>query len=186
MPATIQIEKKKFYTYEDYEKLPEGAPYQLIGGELVMTPSPVPYHQDILRKIGFKLSAFVEEKNLGKIYLAPLDVYFSETDIYQPDIIFISKDRLNIIGEKKIEGSPDLVIEILSPATAYYDLRIKKDTYEQSGVKEYWIVDPIQKTIEVFGNKKSRFESVSAAKGEGVVKSDLLNGLSIAVKEIFG
>jgi len=186
MPTTIQIEKKKFYTYKDYEKLPEGAPYQLIGGELVMTPSPIPYHQEILGKIFYELKRFVEENTRGKVYLAPIDVYFSETDIYQPDIIFISKDRLNIIGEKKIEGSPDLVIEILSPATAYYDLRIKKDTYEQSGVKEYWIVDPIQKTIEVFGNKKSKFESVSAAKGEGVVKSDLLNGLSIAVKEIFG
>jgi Uma2 family endonuclease len=186
MPATIQIEKKKFYTYEDYEKLPEGAPYQLIGGELVMTPSPIPYHQEILGKIFYELKRFVEENTRGKVYLAPIDVYFSETDIYQPDIIFISKDRLNIIGEKKIEGPPDIVIEILSPATAYYDLRIKKDTYEQSGVKEYWIVDPIQKTIEIFGNKKNRFESVSAAKGEGIVKSDLLNGLSIAIKEIFG
>src|SRR3990167_6684556 len=136
MPTTIQIEKKKFYTYKDYEKLPEGAPYQLIGGELVMTPSPIPYHQEILGNIFYELKRFVEETTRG-------DVYFSETDIYQPDIIFISKDRLNIIGEKKIEGSPDLVIEILSPATAYYDLRIKKDTYEQSGVKEYWIVDPI-------------------------------------------
>ncbi len=184
MPTTIEI-KKKTFTYKDYEKLPEGSPYQLIGGDLVMTPSPVPYHQDILGKIFYELRKFIEEKNLGKIYLAPLDVYFLETETYQPDIIFISKERLNIIGEKKIEGPPDLIIEVLSPQTAYYDLRIKKDTYEKSGVKEYWIVDPIQKIIEIFGNKKGKFESVSTAKSEGVVKSDLLNGLSVTVKEIF-
>lgn len=185
MSSIAQTEKKKAYTYEDYERLPEGAPYQLIGGELVMTPSPVPYHQDILRALGYRLVAFVEERSLGKIYYAPLDVYFSETDTYQPDIIFISKERLSIIGEKKIEGSPDLVVEILSPATAYYDLRIKKDTYEKSGVKEYWIVDPIQRTIEILVNKNGRFELVGAAKGEGEVKSTVLEGLSISLKEIF-
>ena len=185
MPAALTAETKKTYTYKDYEKLPEGAPYQLIGGEFVMTPSPVPYHQDILRKIGFKLASFVEDKGLGTIYLSPLDVYFSDTDTYQPDIIFISKDRLHIIGEKKIEGAPDLIIEILSPATAYYDLRIKKDTYEKSGVKEYWIVDPIQKIIEIFTNKNNKFELAVAVKAEGAIKSLLLPDLIIEAKEIF-
>lgn len=185
MPSAVQIEKKKTYTYKDYEKLPEGAPYQLIGGELVMTPSPVPYHQDILGKLFYTLKKFVEENAFGRVYIAPLDVYFTETDTYQPDIIFISKDRLSIIGEKKIEGPPDLIIEILSPATAYYDLRLKKDVYEQSGVKEYWIVDPIQKTMEIFVNKASRFEPVSSARREGEVNSEILKGLSMSLKEIF-
>src|SRR3989338_8169235 len=122
--ATMLLEKeknKKPYTYADYEKLPEGAPYQLIGGELIMTPSPVPYHQIISRNIGFELLKVNEQKKLGEVIFAPMDVYLSETETYQPDIIFISKDRLNIIGEKKIEAAPDLVIEILSPGTAYYD-----------------------------------------------------------------
>lgn len=184
MTTTAQI-KKKVYTYEDYERLPEGALYQLIGGELIVTPSPIPYHQDILRKIGFKLVAFIEERGLGKVYYTPLDVYFSETDTYQPDIIFISKERLNIIGEKKIEGPPDLVIEILSPQTAYYDLRTKKDTYEKAGVKEYWIVDPIQKAVEIFLNKGGSFEAVSAVRGEDKIRSELLKGLSISLKEVF-
>jgi Uma2 family endonuclease len=185
MATAGQIEKKKTYTYADYEKLPEGAPYQLIGGGLVMTPSPVPYHQMISMKLGFELLKFVEKGKLGVVLFAPIDVSLSETDTYQPDIIFISKDRLSIIGEKRIEGPPDLVIEILSPATAYYDLRIKKDTYEQSGVKEYWIVDPIQKTIEIFLNKKNKFELFSSAKGEGEVKSELLAGFSIGISGIF-
>ncbi len=182
MPATIE---KKTYTYKDYEKLPEGSPYQLIRGDLIMTPSPVPYHQILIGKIFLKLNKYVEDNKIGMVILAPLDVYFSETDTYQPDIMFISKERLNIVGEKKIEGPPDLIIEILSPQTAYYDLRTKKDTYERSGVKEYWIVDPLQKTIEVFLNKEGRFELIVSAKEEGEINSEFLKGKILSLKEVF-
>ena len=136
------IQEKEGYTYEDYAKLPEGAPYQLIGGKLVMTPSPTPYHQEISKKIILKLSNFIEERALGHLYYAPLDVYLGERDIYQPDIIFISEERKEIIGPKMIKGAPDLIVEILSASTAYYDLREKFKIYEQNGVNEYWIVDP--------------------------------------------
>lgn len=184
--ATAALEKtKKQYTYEDYSKLPEGAPYQLIGGELIMTPSPVPYHQIISRKIGFELVKFVEERKLGEVIYAPMDVYLSETETYQPDIIFISKERLNIIGEKKIEAAPDLVIEILSESTAYYDLKHKKRIYESSGVKEYWIVDPMEKSIEVYENINSEFKIHSQALKSGRVSSKLLEGFGVDVEKIF-
>ncbi len=80
-----------------------------------------------------------------------------KTETYQPDIIFISKERLQIIKEQKPEGATDLVIEILSPSTAYYDLRHEKEIYAMHGVKEYWIVDPIEKSIEVYENMNSEF-----------------------------
>ncbi len=185
MSTALQTEKKKAFTYKDYEKLPEGAPYQLIGGELVMTPSPVPYHQILIGRIFLTLSEYTKENNAGSVILSPIDVYFSETDTYQPDIIFIGRDRLDIIGKKKIEGAPDFIIEILSPATAYYDLRAKKDVYEQSGVKEYWIVDPMQKSIEAFVNKKGKFELAGSARSEGAVRSHILKGLAVSLKEIF-
>lgn len=183
--ALLEKEKTKQYTYEDYEKLPEGAPYQLIGGELIMTPSPIPYHQIIKRKIEVELIKFVEEKKLGEVLDAPLDVYLSETETYQPDIIFISKDRLNIIGEKKIEAAPDLVIEILSPSTAYYDLKHKKRIYEKSGVKEYWIVDPMEKGIEVYESVKGEFKVFSQAQEKDRVKSKLLDGFGVEVEKVF-
>jgi Uma2 family endonuclease len=184
--TTAALEKaKKQYTYEDYEKLPEGAPYQLIGGELVMTPSPVPYHQIILRKIGFELVKFVEERKLGEVIYAPMDVYLSETETYQPDIIFISNERLNIIGDKKIEAAPDLVIEILSESTAYYDLRHKKRVYEKTGVKEYWIVDPMEKGIEVYENVGGGFKIFGQATEKGRVNSKLLEGFSVELEKIF-
>lgn len=183
--ATLTLDKKNQHTYADYEKLPEGAPYQLIGGELIMTPSPIPYHQMISMKIGYELLKFVEDKKSGIVLYAPLDVYLSETETYQPDIIFISKDRLNIIGEKKIEAAPDLVMEILSPATAYYDLRHKKLVYEKSGVKEYWIVDPMGKSIELFENLNNEFKLFSKAQDKGMIKSKLLEGFSIETEKIF-
>ena len=183
--TTIIKEKKKIYTYADYENLPEGAPYQLIGGNLVMTPAPVPYHQIVSINIEFELLKFVRQRKLGEVLDAPIDVYFSETETYQPDIIFISKERLFIIGEKKIEGSPDLVIEILSSSTAKYDMKHKKDIYEQSGVKEYWIVNPFDKSVEVFENSSQGFILFEKVKLEGVVNSKLLDGFHISLKDIF-
>ncbi len=184
--ATAALEKtKKQYTYEDYEKLPEGAPYQLIGGELIMTPSPVPYHQIISRRIEFELLKFVEDRKLGEVIDAPMDVYLSETETYQPDIIFISTERMNIIGEKKIEAAPDLVIEILSESTAYYDLRHKKRIYESSGVKEYWIADPMEKSIEVYENVNGEFKIYSQAMEKGRVNSKLLEGFGVELEKVF-
>ena len=181
----IAIPKKKKCTYEDYAKLPEGAPYQLINGELIMTPAPTPYHQKISSKLGYFLRDFVFKKDLGEVFDAPIDVYFEETETYQPDIIFISKERLNIIKETKIEGAPDLIIEILSPATAYYDLRKKFKIYEKHGVKEYWIVDPEEKSIEIYINEKQKFILVETKNKTGTIKSQLLKNFEIELEKIF-
>jgi len=183
--STGEIPEKKTYTYADYARLPEGAPYQLIGGQLIMTPSPIPYHQEISRKLEFKMLAFVEDQGLGHVYDAPLDVYFSDSDVYQPDIIFIRKEREEIIGKTKIEGAPDIIIEILSPSTAYYDLRKKYRVYEQSGVSEYWIVDPELKRIEVYENKGKKFNIYMEAEGEGKISSKVLEGFSVELDAVF-
>jgi Uma2 family endonuclease len=114
-----------------------------------------------------------------------LDVLLSDGDVYQPDIIFISSDRLEIIGKKKIEGSPDIVIEILSSGTAYFDLRIKYRAYEEYGVREYWIVDPELKKIEVYENQNEKFKIYSEAEEKGNVSSKVLDKLSISLDEIF-
>jgi Uma2 family endonuclease len=184
MKYEINIPSKEFYTYEDYAKLPEGAPYQLIGGKLIMTPSPTPFHQYISTRIEKKLIDFVEERDLGLVFDAPLDVYLEEKETYQPDIIYISKERLNII-EDKIKGAPDLVMEILSPSTAYYDLRRKARTYAKHGVKEYWVVDPMEKSVEIYKNNDGTFELVQKAEGEGKIKSLILPGFEMELRHIF-
>lgn len=181
----LEIPEKVVYTYEDYRLLPEGAPYQLIGGRLIMTPSPSTYHQIISMRLEVKIANLVMEKDLGIVLNAPIDVYFVETETYQPDIIFISKDRSHIIEQDRIKGAPDLVIEILSPGTAYYDLRKKFKTYERHGVKEYWIVDPEDKSIMVYEGREGKFSLIREVKGEGKISSEVLKGLEIELANIF-
>ena len=162
----------------------EGVPYQLIGGELIIRPTPTPYHQRISRRIEFLLIQYVEGNNLGEVFDSPIDVYFEQTETYQPDVIFISKERLDIIKETRLEGAPDLVIEILSPGTAYYDLRKKFKIYEKYRVKEYWIIDPEEKNIEVYVNKGNRFYLIQNVKS-GIAKSEVLKGFQIEIEKIF-
>lgn len=182
MPVTTE----KRLTYDDYALLLEGAPYQLIEGELIMSPAPTPYHQRISRTIEFALWTFVREHDLGEVLHAPIDVYLSEFDTLQPDIIYIASERLSIIGEKRIEEAPDLVIEILSPSTAYYDLKAKKGLYEGASVREYWIVDPYDSSAEIYRNGENGFILVVQMKDRGTIASSLIKGFSIELEELFG
>jgi Uma2 family endonuclease len=171
-------------TYQDYEQLPEGAPYQLIDGELVMSPSPIFYHQRIVLELSTQLNTFVKKNGLGAVVTAPMDVYLADTEIYQPDIIFISNERKHII-EERIKGAPDLIVEVLSPSNAYYDLIHKKNVYETKGVREYWIVDPQEKSIEVFENTGQEFRSLAKAPQTGSVSSKVLKGFEVQLEKIF-
>ncbi len=181
----MELTEEKLKTYDDYAKMPEGASCQLIAGEIIMTPAPGLYHQTVSRKIFLQLSAFVFGRNLGELFYAPTDVYFSEHDTFQPDILFVSTERKHILKDERIEGAPDLVVEILSPSTGYYDLAKKKDVYEQYGVKEYWVVDPTLQSIEVLTNQNGSFTTLAKAKKRGIVASTILSGFQIDLISIF-
>ncbi len=181
----MPLAKEKRLNINYYKILPEGAPYQLIEGELVMTPTPNPRHQIILGRIFRHLSDFADKKTKGFVILSPIDLYLDNENAFQPDIVFISKDRNNIIKEDGIYGPPDLVIEILSPSTAGYDLKEKFRVYERSGVKEYWIVDPETKPVEIYSNIEGRFSLSAKAEEKGEVRSLLLEGFELDIDEIF-
>ncbi len=181
----MELTEEKLKTYDDYARMPEGGSYQLIAGEIIMSPAPELYHQIISRKIFLQLSAHVYGNNLGELFYAPTDVYFSEHDTFQPDILFVSTERKHILKELRVEGAPDLVMEILSTGTGYYDLAKKKDVYEQSGVKEYWIVDPKLKSIEVLTNQSGSFVTLAKAKISGIVASNVLQGFQIDIASVF-
>lgn len=180
----VIIEKKK-YTYEDYLKTPDDKRYELINGELLMTPSPVPHHQRISGKLEFMLRRFVTEKNLGEVLDAPCDVYLDNENVVQPDILFISRDRLGIIGEKNIQGAPDVVIEIISENSVYRDMVQKKKLYARFGVKEYWIVIPDEKEIEVYILKDNTYQLYQTYSKANILESPVLKGLKIVLTEIF-
>ncbi|MEO0207833.1 MAG: Uma2 family endonuclease [candidate division WOR-3 bacterium] len=179
--------KEKVWTYEDYLKLEDDKRYEVINGRLVEMPAPTPWHQDLVGKIFVILVNFVNGKNLGKAFVSPIDVLFSGDVVLQPDIVYVSKERLGIIGEKAIMGAPDLVVEIVSPSTARRDIFVKKGIYEEFGVKEYWIVYPEEKAVEVWVlGEKGKYELYSFAEKEGKVKSKVLEGLEVDLKEVFG
>ncbi|MBI5193298.1 MAG: Uma2 family endonuclease [Nitrospirae bacterium] len=182
--ATSILEKKK-YTYEDYLKTPDDVRYELIEGELLMTPAPVPRHQRISINIAFNLEGFVTDNDLGEVYCAPCDVYFDDENVVQPDILFIAKDRLNIIGEKNIQEAPDLVIEILSESTASRDLIQKKMLYAKFGVKEFWIVSPGEKTIDIHILKDKNYELYKTYGEADTLESQVLKGFTMELKGIF-
>ncbi len=175
----------RVYTIDDYMSLPEGAPYQLIGGKLIVNPSPTTFHQDLSRNLEYALFDYVKKTGSGFVFYAPLDVHFAEHDVYQPDILFVSNARRHIIGKRKINGAPDLIMEILSPSTGYYDLRKKYRVYERKHVLEYWVVDPEIKRIEVFENIDGKFRLFAEGENEGTVSSKILEGFSVNLKEVF-
>lgn len=175
--------KEKRLSINYYKLLPEGAPYQLIEGELIMTPAPNPIHQIILGNIVEKIRQFTKGK--GLVLFSPVDLYLDDENAFQPDLIFIPNEKKHIIKKDGIYGPPDLVIEILSPSTAHYDLREKFRVYERAGVKEYWIVDPEIKSIEVYGRSEGRFSLLIKAEGTAEVKSALLEGFRSSLDEIF-
>ncbi|MBI5197012.1 MAG: Uma2 family endonuclease [Nitrospirae bacterium] len=183
--SPITTEKKKKFTYEDYLKTPDDQRFELIEGDLIMTPSPVPRHQRISREIGFRLHKFIAEHDLGEVFYAPCDIHLDKYNVLQPDIFFISKNRLSIIGEKNIQGAPDLVIEILSESTAYRDLVQKKRLYAQFGAREYWIVLPEEEHIEVYTLKGRTFEIHKDYEKRATLESPVLKRFKLLLKEIF-
>jgi len=184
--AIKEMPEERIWTYEDYLNLEDEKRYEVINGRLVEMPAPTPLHQEIVGKVFLLFSTFVMSENSGKILLSPVDVVLGDRYVLQPDIVFISKGRLGIIGEKAIMGPPDLVVEIISPATIRRDTVVKKDIYEKFGVKEYWIVYPDERTIEVWVlSDEGKYELFSIAEREGKVKSKVLEGLEVDLKEGF-
>lgn len=173
------------FTYQDYLQLPEDRRYEIVDGDLYMVPAPVPSHQRVSRNLEFHLHRFVTERDLGEVFDAPCDLLLSDTDVVQPDLFYISKERLSIIKEANIQGAPDLVIEILSPATEQRDRGIKQKLYARVGVAEYWIVDPVAKICEVLTLRAGVFELAGRYCGQDFLVSLLLPGLRIPLSQIF-
>ena len=149
-----------------------------------MSPAPRPRHQEIGFNLKMALGRFVKTHQLGKLYDAPIDVILSDLDTtVQPDILFVTQEHLDIVQEKFIKGSPDLIIEILSPSNWLDDRRDKYEVYEAAGVREYWIVDPDNCTVEVFVLRDERYAQLGRYKAGDVVRSDVVSGFEVAVAD---
>lgn len=177
------------WTIADYMRLenPPGYRYELIGGHLLMSPSPNYWHQSANAVLFELMSSHVRRNKLGVALMAPFDVILKEGDetAVQPDLLFIRQDRRSIIKSNWVEGAPDLVVETISPRREAIDRERKFKKYSEAGVGEYWIVDPEAKTIDVWVRRGESLVALDTFKAGATVPSEVIAGLSVSVDEVF-
>ena len=153
-------------TYADLEGMPEdGNRYELIDGELIVSPAPATPHQRTFGELFYRFYGHVRQTGEGEVFAAPFDVLLSEGNVVEPDIFFIAGDWARIVGQRNVQGVPDLVIEILSPSSRTYDTIRKALLYARAGVREYWLVDPERRAITVYALVDCRYEEVPPVEG---------------------
>jgi Uma2 family endonuclease len=173
-------------TYEDYVSLPDdGRRYEILDGELVVSPSPTTRHQIVVRNLLLALGNWVRAKGAGTVLCAPLDNILAQTTIVQPDVMYVSKARASIMSERGMEAAPDLVIEILSGSTAARDRGIKKQLYAQYGVLRYWIVNATNNTLDVYTLRGGAYDRTAHYHGDDVVRVDVPEGFELPLAEFW-
>ena len=179
MPVDIRL------TYDDYCLLPnDGKRYEIIDGELFVTPSPNFAHQRAVTRLTRYLSAFVEDNHLGEVFVSPFDVVFSQFDVVEPDILYISKARYSVLTKKNVQGAPDLVIEVLSESTGKIDRTTKLKLYARFEVLEYWIIDPDKPSAEIYRRDGGGLELASHLDAQGSLTSPLLPGFGLPLQKL--
>lgn len=173
------------FTYQDYVHIPEDRlRHEIVAGDHYVTPAPSTKHQRVVGTLFRLLDTHRVQTHIGHVFVAPIDVILSDTDVVQPDLLFIRQDRADIITPQNIQGAPDLIIEILSPSTAERDRTIKRTTYTRFAVTEYWLVSPDTKTIEVWRLQEPDIAPRTLAQRD-VLTSPLLPGFQVVLPEIF-
>ena len=172
-------------TYEDYHNLPDDQRYEVIDGELIIAAAPSVIHQIIQDNIGLLLNLFIRARNLGRLFYTATDVYLSDTNVVQPDLLFVSRERAHILTYGVVNGAPDLVVEILSPSTAQRDRTQKRELYARFRVPEYWQADVETRSVAVLTLVGDDYE-VAGEYGMGeTLVSPLLPGFTLDIDDIF-
>lgn len=186
-PAIASIPPGKIrLTYDEYVDLPDdGKRYEIIDGELFVTPAPVTRHQKISRQLQYILMAALEKEGKGEVYNAPVDVVLSRENVVQPDLLFVRVERRKIIGERYIEAAPDLMVEILSPGTRRRDVLTKSALYARFGVPSYWVVDPDLDRIEFYRLENGTYRLDCTVSSPEVAEPPEFPGLRIPLAEVF-
>ena len=179
------------YTHEDYAATPEGERWELIDGVLYhMAAAPNTRHHDVSDNAGDLLKAVVQPQRLGRIYRAPFALKLSEANTVEPDLLYVSASRRQIITSRGCEGVPDLVAEILSPSNSAHDLEVKRELYARHGIPEYWILDPDRETVlaltdPVVNDGVGEYAKEALYHTGDTLITDRIPGLAIAVADIF-
>lgn len=173
-------------TYDEYCLLPDDRNrYEILDGELSVTPAPRIKHQRASSRLHVLLSGHVMPRQLGEIFPAPTDVILAPTTVVQPDLVFIANDRHHFLTERAIEGPPTLVIEILSPTTSQTDRVTKAQLYARFGVPHYWLLDTDQQTLEAYELAGGEYKLAAKAQGSEIFAPELFPSLTIPLADIW-
>lgn len=185
MPAAASTLK---LTYEDHRLFPEdGRRHELIDGDHVVTPAPTPKHQFVLSNLHGALWPHVKQHDLGWVAWSPFDIVLSDFDVVQPDLFFLSHNRMHLLRDNRLDGMPDLAIEALSESTRKRDEVLKRHLYEQHGALEYWVIDPELETVKIYRREEAGFGDKIELSIEGGdrLTSPLLPGFEMELEALF-
>jgi len=163
---------------------PPGVRLELVDGEVAVSPSPIPSHSHVDTQLRTVLNGYVKANDLGLIF-GDVDTIFGEHDVRRPDIIFFQKSRRHLIGEKAMEGPPDLCVEIISPSSVTVDRKDKFAQYAAGKVRNYWIVDPVKKTLEAYRLRGGKYLMVVRGRGTEKVSAPPFPDLQIALGDLW-
>lgn len=183
MAAVLEKQAKR-WTYEEYCLLDDDQRHEIIDGNLLTAPAPDLWHQDWSRELTLIVVNHVKRNELGKVYVAPVDVVLDEENTVQPDLVFVSTANLGMLQPRAIFGAPDLLVELISPSSVRRERYDKKELYARFGVKEYWIGDPANRSLEILTLKDGRYDLHCAAEMKGKLTSLVLPGLEFDLAEI--
>jgi Uma2 family endonuclease len=171
-------------TYEDYLLFPEdGRRHELLDGEHFVTDSPFAPHQDVVLELATHLRVYLWSHPIGRLFSNPMDVILARNTVVQPDLLFISQERTGMI-QGHVHGVPDLMVEVLSDSTRRIDQGLKREIYERSGVREYWLIDHVERTITIYRLAGSRFRHAANLRGDALA-SPLLPGFALPLARLF-
>lgn len=170
-------------TAAEFSQLPETTqPTQLIEGEIIVSPAPIPTHQIICLRLGRRIEDLMPN---GLVFIAPIDLYLDEENMPQPDILWVAENGRCKVTEKRLEGAPELIVEILSPSTARIDRREKFLLYQRHGVTEYWLADPIARFVEVYVLTEGHYIQQGIYDADETFTSAVLGGKTVSLQSIF-
>lgn len=175
----------RFLASDIWDTPEDGNRYEVIDGALYMTPPPSWPHQNAITALAGILWPYTRRHNLGKVAVAPIGVVLDDEDGVQPDLVFVSRERLGIISDRGIMGAPDLIVEVLSPRTQTRDRGIKMRRYAAAGVPHYWMLVPRTRSLEAYRLGESGYERVGVYGPDSTFYPELFPGLEIPINELW-
>lgn len=170
---------ERVWTYEDYLVVEDQVYFEIINGKAFMSPAPELFHQRWAGRLYFAIQSHVEAKKLGEVFFAPVDVVLDEKNVVQPDLVFVSTANAGILERRGVMGAPDLVVEIISPTSLRRDRYEKRELYARFGVKEYWLADVANRSIEILSLQNGGYRLLACATNERRIRSEILPGFEL-------